>query len=135
MSQPIGFSTKLRGWEVTKENVTPHLPEMPYVEPLVTELDGVIVEGRSLHNEQQEALARLQDITHRRQEIERRGELLRRRIASHLRGTFGFVSDELLKFGIKPRPRVTRKAKKKKEGAGSGATTTTAAGSPPQQQE
>lgn len=132
MSQPIGFSTKVRGWEVTNENVKPHLSEMPHVEPLVTELDGLIVEGRSLHNEQQEALARLQDITHRRQEIERRGELLRRRIASHLRGTFGFVSDELLKFGIKPRPRVTRKTKKK-DGAGS--TTTTAADSPPQQQE
>lgn len=130
MSQPIGFSTKVRSWEVTNENVKPHLPEMPYVEPLVTELDGVIVEGRNLHNEQQEALARLQDITHRRQEIERRGELLRRRIASHLRGTFGFVSDELPKFGIKPRPRVTRKAKKK-DGAG---TTTTAADSPSQQQ-
>lgn len=109
--RPKGTSTKDRRWGLLNDNVEEHLPEMPQVQPLHTELQGLANEMRSLDNEQEETRSKLRDIVQRRQEVERRGEVVRRRIEAHLRGTFGFTNEQLIKFGIKPRPRVIRKKK------------------------
>jgi len=36
---------------------------------------------------------------------------VRRRVEAHLRGTFGYTAEQLIKFGVKPRPRVIRRKK------------------------
>lgn len=51
------------------------------------------------------------DVVHRRQEVEKKGQVLRGRAASHLRGSFGFSSDELVKLGVRPIKGGKRKAK------------------------
>ena len=109
--RPKGTATKNRRWGLLNDNVEEHLPEMPQVQPLHTELQGMASEMRTLDNEQEETRSKLRDIVQRRRDLERRGELVRRRIEAHLRGTFGFTSEQLIKFGIKPRPRVIRRKK------------------------
>jgi hypothetical protein len=98
-------------------NLKPHLADMPFLQPIVTELDALIFDGKSLDSEQEVARKQLADITHRRQEIEKRGEQLRTRISAHLKGSFGYTSDELIQFGISPRPRVVRRKKQLKPAA------------------
>ncbi|HEX3555325.1 MAG TPA: hypothetical protein VIA62_19035 [Thermoanaerobaculia bacterium] len=105
------FGAKITNWDLANTNVKPHLAEMPQVQPLQAELEAVIVEARSLDSRQELARSQARDLTRQRQDIEKRGEDLRRRIASHLRGTFGFTSEQLVQFGVNPRPRVSRRKK------------------------
>lgn len=103
------FSARVRSWDLLNENLKPHLGEMPHVQPLQTELQGFLDEARALDNEQEDMRARLKDLIHRRQEVEKQGETVRRRVEAHLRGTYGYNAEQLIKFGIKPRPRVIRR--------------------------
>jgi len=109
MARAKVLSTKIRSWDLLNESLKPLLTEMPHVQPLQAELQGVLDEVRALDNEQEEARSRLRDFVRRRQELERQGEVARRRVESHLRGTFGYTNEELIKFGMKPRPRVVRR--------------------------
>ena len=105
------FAKKITGWELLNANIQPHLAEMPHLQEIATAIEALIVEAKSLDSEQELARSQLQDIIHRRQALEKRGQDLRRRAASHLRGSFGFGSDELVKFGVRPRPTGSRKRK------------------------
>jgi hypothetical protein len=107
------LSTKIRSWDLLNENVKPHLADMPQVQPLQAELQGLLDEARSLDGEQEETRSKLRDVVHRRKEVERRGEVVRRRMEAHLRGTYGYTAEQLIKFGVKPRPRVIRRKKEK----------------------
>ena len=113
MARAKVFSTRVRGWDLLNESVKPHLADMPQVQPLQTELQGLLDEARSLDTEQEETRSKLCDIVHRRKEVERRGETVRRRVEAHLRGSYGYTAEQLIKFGVKPRPRVIRKKKAK----------------------
>ncbi|MFY9820000.1 MAG: hypothetical protein WAM82_01375 [Thermoanaerobaculia bacterium] len=103
------FSNRITSWGLTSESVKPHLADMPQVQPLLTELDALIPDARSLDTRMELARSQARDLTKQRHDIEKQGENLRRRIASHLRGTFGFTSDQLGQFGINPRPRTIRR--------------------------
>jgi hypothetical protein len=108
------LSARIRSWDLLNESLKPLLTEMPHVQSLQTELQGLLDGVRALHNEGEEERSRLRDFVHRRQELERQGEILRRRVESHLRGTFGDTNEELIKFGMEPRPRVVRRKKAEK---------------------
>jgi hypothetical protein len=118
------FSNRITSWDLTSTSVKPHLADMPQVQPLQTELETLIPDARSLDSRMELARSQARDLTQQRQAIEKRGEDLRRRIASHLRGTFGFTSEQLIQFGVNPRPRVIRRKKP-------AATTTTTTPPPP----
>ncbi|HEX9941587.1 MAG TPA: hypothetical protein VGG03_06210 [Thermoanaerobaculia bacterium] len=105
------FAKKINEWELLNSNIKPHLAEMPYLQEIVAAIEALIAEAKGLDSEQEVARGRLQDIVHRRQGVEKRGETLRRRAASHLKGSLGFSSDELVKFGLRPRPTGPRKRK------------------------
>jgi hypothetical protein len=105
------FSNRITSWDLTSTNVKPHLADMPQVQPLLAELDALIPDARSLDSRMEIARSQARDFTQQRHDIQKRGENLRRRIASHLRGTFGFTSEQLVQFGINPRPRVIRRKK------------------------
>ncbi len=111
MSRARVLSTKIRSWDLLNENVKPLLPDMLHMQPLQAELEAFLDEVRGIDNEQEEARSKLRDLVRRRQELERQGELVRRRMHAHLRGTYGYTNEQLIKFGIKPRPRVIRKKK------------------------
>ncbi len=105
------FSNRITSWDLTSASVKPHVADMPQVQPLLTELDALIPDARSLDVRMEHARSQARDLTKQRQDLEKQGENLRRRIASHLRGTFGFTSEQLGQFGINPRPRVIRRKK------------------------
>ena len=111
MRRANSFAAKVVNWELIRTNIRPHLDGMPHVQPLLTELEGVLTEARELDSVQEVARGQLRDVTRRRQELEQRGEKLRRRLAAHLKGSFGFTSEQLIQFGINPRPRVIRRKK------------------------
>jgi len=114
MKKSVESAKRTSRWEVMSANVKPYLAEMPFLQEITGELDAVIVEAQVLNAEQERARARLQEAIRRRQQVEERGESLRRRMASYLQGVFGYTSEELVKFGVQPRksgprgPRVAR---------------------------
>jgi hypothetical protein len=109
MARARVLSTTIRSWDLLNENLKPHLAEMPQVQPLQGELQGFLDAARTLGNEQEETRSKLRDIVRRRKEVERLGEVVRRRVEAHLRGTYGYTNEQLIKFGVKPRPRVIRR--------------------------
>ena len=103
------FARRMNKWELVSVNLKPHLEEMPFLQPIVAELDGLIGEAKAVDTEQELARQTLSDATHKRQELERRGETLRTRLTAHLKGAFGVASDQLIQFGITPRPKAVRR--------------------------
>ena len=87
----------------------PLLPDMPFLQAFYNQLQGLIVLARELDSQTEEARSEARELTRRRQEVEREGENLRARTMAHLRATYGFTSEQLIKFGINPRPRSTRR--------------------------
>jgi hypothetical protein len=65
-------------------------------------------------NQTDVARGQLQDLVHQRQALETQGETLRRRAGSVLKGSLGFTSDDLVKFGIRPRKTGARGPRKPK---------------------
>ena len=113
MARAKVLSAKIRSWDLLNESVKPMLAEMPQVQPLQVELQAFLDSARSLDTEQEELRSKLRDIVFRRKEVERQGEVVRRRMEAHLRGTYGYTAEQLIKHGVKPRPRVIRKKKDK----------------------
>lgn len=108
------FAKKINEWDLLNTNIKPHLPEMPHLQGISTELDSVITQSRQLDTLQEISRGQLDDTVHQRQALEKQGESLRRRAGSLLKGSLGFSSDDLVKFGIRPRktgPRGPRKPK------------------------
>lgn len=114
MRSVTGLGKTVVNWQLLNDNIKPHLTEMPQVQPIAVELEALIAEVRAIDNEQEIARGRLRELTRRRRDAEKKGEGLRRRVAAHLRGTFGFTSEQLIQFGINPRP-TTRTRRKKTE--------------------
>lgn len=109
MQDANNLSVRIRSWEFLDESLQPHISEMAHLQPLQAEIKSVIGQAKVLHNEQEALKSQLRDITQRRREIERQGDILRRRVEAHLRGSFGHTSEKLISFGVKPRPRVIRR--------------------------
>ena len=103
MRKAVAFAKKVVEWELLIVNLRPYLAEMPFLQSIVTDLEALVAEGKALNSVQEIARGQLQDSVHRRQGVEKTGEVLRRRAASLLRGTLGFSSDDLVKFGVRPR--------------------------------
>jgi hypothetical protein len=116
MRRADSFSIKVNNWNLMKSNLEPRLGGLPQeLRPLQEGLAAVVVEARQLENDQENARKQFTEIVRRRQELELRGENLRRRAAALLRGTFGFTSEELIPFGVNPLPRNTGARKRKKK--------------------
>jgi predicted nuclease with TOPRIM domain len=131
MRRADSFSIKVNNWSLMKSNLEPRLDRLPaQARPLQEELAVVLVEARQLEDEQENARKQFRELVRRRQELERRGEEARRRLAALLRGTFGFKSEELIPFGLNPLPRnraASSRRKKKAERATTGTSAETAA--------
>lgn len=115
MQNANNLSVCIRGWEFLDESLQPHVEEMAFLQPLQTEIKDVISQAKVLHNEQEKLKSQLRDTFQRRRQLERQGEILRRRVEAHLRGSFGHTSEKLISFGVKPRPRVIRRKPKVEE--------------------
>ena len=103
------FSRKFTEWRVLDKGIKEELELRPYIEPLSVELGGLLEEAHDLQTRQEAARAEFRELTRLRQEIELRGDDLRSRIASYLRGELGNKSEKLLRFGIAPLPRTKKR--------------------------
>jgi hypothetical protein len=115
---------KIVNWELSNNNIKPYLEEMPYLKPIQGDLESLIGRAKDLDSRQEVARGLMRELTRERQDVEKEAEDLRRRLASHLRGSLGFTNEKLIQFGINPRPRATRprsSKKKKKEEQQTGA--------------
>ncbi len=114
MRKAVTFAKKITEWELLNTNIKPHLPDMPHLQGVSADLDALIVQSKQLDSQQEVARGQLQDAVHQRQGLEKKGETLRQRASSLLKGSLGSESDDLVKFGIRPRktgPRGPRKPK------------------------
>lgn len=114
MRSNTGFGKKVTNWELLDNNLRPHLEGMPHLQAIALELGTLIGVIKTVDAEQEVARGQLRELTRRRQDAEKQGEGLRRRMASHLKGTFGFTSEQLIQFGVNPRPTRTRPRKSRK---------------------
>ena len=97
-------------WDLLLAALKPLLADLPHLNAHSQELESLIVEAKSLDQDQQSLRGRLQDTVKRRRVVERRGRDLRSRLAAQLRGTLGFDNDTLLGFGVPPRRARRKKA-------------------------
>ena len=113
MRSADGFSIRMNNLQLMSNNLEPKLETMEFLRPIHQEISALVVDGRQLEADQENARKAFTEFVRRRQELEKRGEELRRRAAAMLRGTFGFTSEELIPFGIRPRARNTAPRKRK----------------------
>src|SRR3954464_10648268 len=99
MRKAIQFAKRTNKWELLSTNLKPHLAEMPFLQDLITALDGLVVQGKALDTVQEVARSAFQDAVHKRQELEKQGELLRRRGWAHPPGSFRVTSAAPAKVG------------------------------------
>ena len=109
------FGDKVSNWRVTATNIAPLLPEMPHLQPIHTGLQELIAEADAHDAEQEAARGRLRELSAKRRSLERRGQSLRSRAAAHLKGSFGYTSEQLVQFGLNPLKTVGRKRPERKK--------------------
>ncbi|HEV2856522.1 MAG TPA: hypothetical protein VHC97_27290 [Thermoanaerobaculia bacterium] len=97
------LAEKLSRWGVTASNLKEHLEEMPHVAPDLEAMDKVISEARTLESQLESLRGQAREAGARLQEMARDGEKLRSRLRAHLQAKFGSTSENLLKFGFRPR--------------------------------
>jgi hypothetical protein len=103
MRKAVTFAKKITEWELLNTNIKPELPNMPHLQGVSADLDALIVQSKQLDSQQEVARGQFQDSVHQRQALEKKGQTLRQRASSLLKGTLGSESDDLVKFGIRPR--------------------------------
>jgi hypothetical protein len=131
MRSITGFGRKITNWELVSTNLKPHLDEMTQVKPLAEELSTVIEEAWAIDSELEASRGRKQELARRRNDAEKKGEDLRRRISSILRGGLGFTSEQLIQFGVKPARTGRRGKRASPKPAEGGAVAKVAATDPP----
>ena len=106
----VTLAKLISDWELLNAAVQPHLTDMPFLKDKATELTGLIADAKGMDGKQQDLRGSLQEIVRQRQDLEKRGKVLRSQLAALLRGTLGFDNQTLLGFGVKPRRPRKKKA-------------------------
>lgn len=96
------FSQKVVGWQLLADTLSPELATKPHLQGLYDELVDVIEEARLLVANQETARAQLMDTVRNRQALELKGDGIRSRLSSFLRGELGPKSRQLVRFGVPP---------------------------------
>ena len=109
MSTPRSIRESLVDWQQMLDNLAPRLAELPHLLPLHTELAALVAAATALESERSIQEARLREVNHERTVAHTQGRDLRNRLVAGLQGTFGPESEQLIEFGINPRPRNARR--------------------------
>jgi DNA repair exonuclease SbcCD ATPase subunit len=96
-------------WEVMHSNLGSQIDAMPHLDADHEALQALIAGFKALENEQESLKAALRETNQKRAEMLQSGRELTGRIAASLRGRFGLHSEQLVRYGIKPRPREIRR--------------------------
>lgn len=96
------FSQKVVGWQLLADSLSPELAVKPYLQELYDELVDIIEEARLLQANQESARSQLMDTVRKRQALELKGDGVRSRLASFLRGELGPKNRQLVRYGVPP---------------------------------
>jgi hypothetical protein len=98
------FSERFSRWQVLVNNLKEsQRPTTPNVAEQLAELDALLAEARAHQDRQAQFRAQSQDITKKLLEIARRGDRVRSRLGAFLQNEIGFTTEELIRYGLKPR--------------------------------
>ena len=95
--------------ELLSTTLKAFLDQVPHLKEESATLDVLIVELKSLSNEQEAIRGRSREVTRLRKGAEKRSQELRSRIVAQLQGKLGFSNESLMAFGITPRKTVRRR--------------------------
>jgi hypothetical protein len=102
------FSQKVNGWQLLADALSEELASKPHLQPLHTELVDAIADARQMLADQETARAQLLDSVQLRRGIEARGDGIRSRLSSFLRGELGPRNLQLVRYGVPPLVRSRR---------------------------
>jgi len=115
MTNHRNYKKILGDWQVLYDNLAPRLTDMPLVADDHKTLGTILGQARTLQNQQEAANAQLRDINQQRRQIVDQGGDAVSRLGHALRSILGTKNEKLIEFGVKPLPRVRRKAASKKK--------------------
>lgn len=92
-------------WFKLLASVEANNQDVPYLDELKDELQLVLDSVKVLAQEQATLEARRQQVTRDLQALKSRGRLVAARLRSGLRTRYGFGSEKLVEFGMRPRRR------------------------------
>lgn len=92
-------------WFKLLASVEANNQDVPYLKELRDELELVLDSVKALDQERAALEARKQQITRDLQALKSRGRLVAARLRSGLRTRYGFGSEKLVEFGMRPRRR------------------------------
>jgi hypothetical protein len=92
-------------WSHLLASVGTNSGDVPFLDDLTLELNRILRTLNELDKEQLALIARKQQITRDREALKNLGRVVAARIRSGLRTQYGFGSEKLTEFGMRPRRR------------------------------
>lgn len=106
------FTVQVQEWRLLIEHARPLLADAPHLAEHHAALEIVVQQGEAFQALDEMARAQRRSATQRRRELTAQGVDLRARLAGGLIQKYGPKNEELIAFGVGPRPRTIRRGKK-----------------------
>lgn len=106
------FTVLVQEWRLLIEHARPLLADAPHLAEHHAALEAVVQQGEAFQALDEMARAQRRSATHRRREMTAEGVDLRARLAGGLVQKYGPKNEELIAFGVGPRPRKVSRGKK-----------------------
>lgn len=103
------LAEKLSRWELLVTNSK--LDPQPHLAADLASLEALLTQGRAIESRQEALRSQARALNTELRKIGAQGEKLRARLGASMQGMLGFDSNELVKFGFKPRKPPVRKRK------------------------
>lgn len=94
---------RIARWKVMTVGLKPQLGDLPLLAPLHGELEGTILQSEELDARHEALKAETREVNRLRDELAKKGDDLRNRLAATLQTVHGFKSEKLIEFGVQPR--------------------------------
>lgn len=92
-------------WSLILTNMGANAGDVPFLKDLALELDRILRAIKELENERLALIARKQQISRNVDALKSRGRVVAAQIRSGLKTQYGFDSEKLTEFGMRPRRR------------------------------
>ncbi len=94
---------RIARWKVISAGLRPLLTDMPHLAVLHAELERIITQAEELDVRAEALKAESREVNSNRETVVRAGDNLRGRLGASLQTAYGFQSEKLIEFGLKPR--------------------------------
>ena len=103
ISKDRSLASRMERWRVLFTNGRKRIADLPHADKDLGELERLYQEVTALRAEQAVYQAKVRELTSRIRGLSRVADRIRGRIGAHLRGQYGFDSNDLIRFGFRPR--------------------------------